>query len=123
VVDDVPVRQVLQALAETEKQNVIIAPEVSGDVTLHLVNVPWQVAFQTVVETSQLHWHKEGTILRVYPAEWQQRQQQEQEQARLQRLNNQPLDASALCRCGGAGCGDNGAGRQITGAQRQCDGG
>ncbi len=96
VVDDVPVRQVLQALAETEKQNVIIAPEVSGDVTLHLVNVPWQVAFQTVVETSQLHWHKEGTILRVYPAEWQQRQQQEQEQARLQRLNNQPLSTRMM---------------------------
>ncbi|WP_409515863.1 DNA uptake porin HofQ [Atlantibacter sp.] len=93
VVDDVPVRQVLQALAETEKQNVIIAPEVSGDVTLHLVNVPWKVAFQTVVEIGQLHWRKEGAILRVYPAQWQQRQQQEQEQARLQRLNNQPLSA------------------------------
>lgn len=93
VVDDVPVRQVLQALAETENQNVVIAPEVSGDVTLHLVNVPWLVAFQTVVESSQLHWHKEGAILRVYPAQWQQRQQQEQEQARLQRLNNQPLSS------------------------------
>ncbi len=92
VVDDVPVRQVLQALAETEKQNVIIAPDVAGDVTLHLVNVSWQVAFQTVVDISQLHWRKEGNILRVYPAEWQQRQQQEQEQARLQRLTNQPLN-------------------------------
>ena len=68
VVDDVPVRQVLQALAETEKQNVIIAPEVSGDVTLHLVNVPWKVAFQTVVEIGQLHWRKEGAILRDKPA-------------------------------------------------------
>lgn len=91
VVDDVPIRQVLQALAETEKQNVIVAPEVAGDVTLHLVNVPWQVAFQTVVEIGQLHWRKEGNILRVYPAEWQQRQQQEEEQIRLKRLSNQPL--------------------------------
>lgn len=96
VVDDVPIRQVLQALAETEKQNVIVAPEVAGDVTLHLVNVPWQVAFQTVVEIGQLHWRKEGNILRVYPAEWQQRQQQEEEQARLKRLSNQPLSTRTV---------------------------
>lgn len=96
VVDDVPIRQVLQALAETEKQNVIVAPEVAGYVTLHLVNVPWQVAFQTVVEIGQLHWRKEGNILRVYPAEWQQRQQQEEEQARLKRLSNQPLSTRTV---------------------------
>ncbi|WP_437124487.1 DNA uptake porin HofQ [Atlantibacter subterraneus] len=96
VVDDVPIRQVLQALAETEKQNVIVAPEVAGDVTLHLVNVPWQVAFQTVAEIGQLHWRKEGNILRVYPAEWQQRQQQEEEQARLKRLSNQPLSTRTV---------------------------
>lgn len=96
VVDDVPIRQVLQALAETEKQNVIVAPEVAGDVTLHLVNVPWQMAFQTVVEIGQLHWRKEGNILRVYPAEWQQRQQQEEEQARLKRLSNQPLSTRTV---------------------------
>lgn len=96
VVDDVPVRQVLQALAETEKQNVIVAPEVTGDVTLHLVNVPWQMAFQTVVESGQLHWRKEGNILRVYPAEWQQRRQQEEEQARLKRLSDQPLSTRTV---------------------------
>lgn len=96
VVDEVPVRQVLQALAETEKQNVIIAPEVDGVVTLHLLDIPWQTAFQTVAEISQLHWRKEGDILRVYPAEWRKRQQQEQEEARLQRLSNQPLSTRTV---------------------------
>lgn len=96
VVDEVPVRQVLQALAETEKQNVIIAPEVNGTVTLHLVDVPWQTAFQTVVDISELHWRKEGNILRVYPAQWRKRQLQEQEDARLQRLSNQPLSTKMV---------------------------
>lgn len=96
VVDEVPVRQVLQALAETEKQNVIVAPEVEGNVTLHLVDVPWQTAFQTVMDTSQLHWRKEGGILRVYPAQWRKRQQQEQEEARVQRLSNQPLTTQTI---------------------------
>lgn len=96
VVDEVPVRQVLQALAESEKQNVIIAPEVEGAVTLHLVDVPWQVAFQTVVELGRLHWRKQDNILRVYPAQWQKRQQQEQDEARLQRLTNQPLSTKMV---------------------------
>lgn len=91
VVDEAPVRQVLQALAETEKQNVIIAPEVEGAVTLHLIDVPWTVAFQTVVDISQLHWRKEGNILRVYPAQWQKRQQEEREAARVQQQTRQPL--------------------------------
>lgn len=36
MVDDVPVAQVLQALAEQEKLNLVVSPDVSGTVSLHL---------------------------------------------------------------------------------------
>lgn len=40
MVDDVPVAQVLQALAEQEKLNLVVSPDVSGTVSLHLTDVP-----------------------------------------------------------------------------------
>lgn len=42
VVDDVPVVQVLQALAEQERQNLVVSPDVSGTLSLHLTDVPWK---------------------------------------------------------------------------------
>lgn len=40
MVDDVPVAQVLQALAEQEKLNLVVSPDVSGTVSLHLIDFP-----------------------------------------------------------------------------------
>lgn len=40
VVDDVPVVQVLQTLAEQERQNLVVSPDVSGTLSLHLTDVP-----------------------------------------------------------------------------------
>ena len=42
MVDDVPVAQVSQALAEQEKLNLVVSPDVSGTVSLHLTDVPWK---------------------------------------------------------------------------------
>ena len=41
VVDDVPVVQVLQALAAQEKKNLVVSPDVSGSLSLSLTDVPW----------------------------------------------------------------------------------
>lgn len=54
VVDDVPVVQVLQAMAEQEGKNLVISPDVSGVMSLHLTDVPWKQAFQTVVKSAGL---------------------------------------------------------------------
>lgn len=54
VVDDVPVVQVLQALAEQERQNQVASPDVSGTLSLHLTDVPWRQALQTVVNSAGL---------------------------------------------------------------------
>ncbi len=54
VVDDVPVVQVLQSLAEMQNLNVIVAPEVSGTLSLHLNSVPWRQALQSVLDSAGL---------------------------------------------------------------------
>ena len=64
MVDDVPVAQVLQALAEQEKLNLVVSPDVSGTVSLHLTDVPWKQALQTVVKSAGLITRQEGNICR-----------------------------------------------------------
>ncbi|SUG31103.1 outer membrane porin HofQ [Salmonella enterica subsp. arizonae] len=60
VVDDVPVVQVLQALAEQERQNLVASPDVSGTLSLHLMDVPWRQALQTVASSAGLVLRQEG---------------------------------------------------------------
>lgn len=71
VVDDVPVVQVLQALAEQEKKNLVVSPDVGGVLSLHLTDVPWKQALQTVVKSAGLVLRQEGNILHVHSMQWQ----------------------------------------------------
>ncbi len=71
MVDDVPVAQVLQALAEQEKLNLVVSPDVSGTVSLHLTDVPWKQALQTVAKSAGPITRKEGNILPVPSLAWQ----------------------------------------------------
>lgn len=89
--DDAPVTQVLQAIAEQQQRNLVIAPEVEGKVSLHLVDVPWERAFALVVKLAHLSSSKSGNILQVQGKESVARQQLQQEAARKQQLQAQPL--------------------------------
>ncbi len=96
VVDEVPVAQVLQALAEQENRNMIISPEVSGNVSLRLTGVPWQQAIQTVVTSAGLVLREEKGIYYVHTAAWQQKQQAGREAERNKRALNLPLEARSI---------------------------
>ncbi len=67
MVDDVPVAQVLQVLAEQEKLNLVVSPDVSGTVSLHLTDVPWKQALQTVVKSAGLITRRGGQHSRCIP--------------------------------------------------------
>lgn len=86
VVDEVPVVQVLQALAEQEGKNLVVSPDVSGVLSLHLADVPWKLAFQTVVKSAGLVLRQEGNILHVHSVRWQNENaaRQESDQVRIQ---------------------------------------
>ncbi|CAI9393740.1 MULTISPECIES: DNA uptake porin HofQ [Citrobacter] len=111
VVDDVPVTQVLQALAEQERKNLVVSPDVSGVVSLHLTDVPWKLALQTVVKSAGLVLRQEGPILHVHSESWQSEEavRQEAEMARRQAslpLENRHIalhyaDATELAKAGG----------------------
>ncbi|HAU5634221.1 DNA uptake porin HofQ [Citrobacter amalonaticus] len=92
VVDDVPVTQVLQALAEQERKNLVVSPDVSGVVSLHLTDVPWKQALLTVVKSAGLVLRQEGAILHVHSESWQSEEAARQEAEVARRQANLPLE-------------------------------
>ena len=54
VIDDAPVAQVLQALAEMNHKNLVVAPDVSGTLSLRLQKVPWSQALRAVADSAGL---------------------------------------------------------------------
>ncbi len=95
-VDDVPVAQVLQALAALEKQNLVIPADVSGTLSLQLTEVPWQQALQIVAESAGLTLNQQGTIWQVHSASWRQQKQAEQEALRARQKQSAPLQTRSI---------------------------
>ncbi|WP_435928736.1 type IV pilus secretin PilQ [Dryocola sp. BD613] len=91
VLDNAPVTQVLQALAENQNVNLLIAPGVEGVVSLHLQNIPLKQAFQLVLKTAELTQLREGNVLQIVPKAKLQQQQAVQEEQRKQQALKQPL--------------------------------
>lgn len=70
--DAAPVGQVLQALADYQQLNLMVAPGVEGTLSLRLKDVPWQQALQLVLKMARLTMEKQGNVMLVYPESWQQ---------------------------------------------------
>ncbi|MEG3766318.1 type IV pilus secretin PilQ family protein [Alteromonas sp. 14N.309.X.WAT.G.H12] len=66
---DVPVRQVLQIIAQTNGFNLVTSDTVSGNITIRLEGVPWDQALAMILKIKGLDKRMEGNILLVAPAE------------------------------------------------------
>jgi type IV pilus assembly protein PilQ len=65
---DIETRAVLQLLADTSGQNMVISDTVAGNVTLRLQNVPWDQALDIVMRTKGLDMRREGNVMFIAPA-------------------------------------------------------
>lgn len=66
---DIETRAVLQLLADTSGQNMVISDSVGGNVTLRLQNVPWDQALDIVMRTKGLDMRRDGNVMFVAPAQ------------------------------------------------------
>src|SRR5688572_2285875 len=66
---DIETRAVLQLLAGTSGQNIVVSDTVQGNVTLRLQNVPWDQALDIVLRTKGLDKRDEGNVIYVAPSE------------------------------------------------------
>jgi type IV pilus assembly protein PilQ len=77
---EVDINDVLRLIAEVSDLNVIAGDEVTGKVTIRLVDVPWDQALDVILLTRGLGFVRVGSVLRIAPAE----QLKNEEEARLQ---------------------------------------
>jgi type IV pilus assembly protein PilQ len=66
---DIDVRAVLQLLADTSGQNIVVSDSVAGAVTLRLQNVPWDQALDIVMRTKGLAMRRRDNVILVGPTE------------------------------------------------------
>ena len=64
---DIEVRAVLQLLADTSGQNIVVSDTVRGRVTLRLQNVPWDQALDIVLRTKGLGMRQKNNVILVAP--------------------------------------------------------
>ncbi|MCK7594557.1 type IV pilus secretin PilQ [Pseudomarimonas salicorniae] len=64
---NIPVRTVLQLIAEESGLNMVAADSVSGNVTLRLINVPWDQALDIVLRAKGLDKRRDGNVIWVAP--------------------------------------------------------
>ena len=65
---DIPVRTVLQLIADFNEFNLVTTDSVNGNITLRLDSVPWEQALDIVMKVKGLSKQLEGNVLMVAPA-------------------------------------------------------
>ena len=80
---DVPVRTVLQLIAEESNLNIVASDTVSGNVTLRLINVPWDQALDIVLRAKGLDKRRDGNVVWVAPQKEIADYEQAKEDARI----------------------------------------
>ncbi len=64
---NIEVRALLQVIADFTNFNIITSDSVTGSVTLRLKDVPWDQAFQIIMEAKSLGMRKTGNVLLIAP--------------------------------------------------------
>ncbi|MCF7353601.1 type IV pilus secretin PilQ family protein [Vibrio sp. CK2-1] len=82
---DIPVRNVLQLIADYNGFNLVVSDSVTGNLTLRLDGVPWQQVLDIILQVKGLDKRVEGNVVLVAPkAELDAQQKQRLEQARME---------------------------------------
>jgi len=93
---DIDVRAVLQLLADTSGQNIVVSDTVQGSVTLRLQNVPWDQALDIVMRTKGLAMRRRDNVILVGPAEELANREKAELQARKEVEELAPLRSEYL---------------------------
>jgi type IV pilus assembly protein PilQ len=82
---DIPVRNVLQLIADYNDFNLVVSDSVSGNLTLRLDGVPWQQVLDIILQVKGLDKRVDGNVILVAPrAELDLREQQALKKSRLE---------------------------------------
>ena len=88
---DIPVRSVLQLIADVSDLNIVVADSVGGNLTLRLTNVPWDQALDIVMDARNLDMRKNGNVIWIGPTAEIAAREQQLLQAQMDRRILEPL--------------------------------
>jgi type IV pilus assembly protein PilQ len=63
------IKTVLRSISEFSGVNIVAGPDVEGPVVIHLKNVPWKEALDTILKSQGYGWRDDYGIIRVAPIE------------------------------------------------------
>lgn len=93
---NIDLRLILQIIADVTSLNLVVSDSVTGNITLHLDQVPWDQALDTVLKAKGLGKRRLGNILMVAPAEEIAEQKRLQIEANIQSQQLAALDTAFL---------------------------
>ena len=88
---DIPVRSVLQLIADVSNLNIVVADSVQGNLTLRLTNVPWDQALDIIMDARNLDKRENGNVIWIGPTAEIAAREQQLLQAQLDRRILEPL--------------------------------
>jgi len=88
---DIPVRSVLQLIADVSDLNIVVADSVGGNLTLRLTNVPWDQALDIVMDARNLDMRRNGNVIWIGPTAEIAAREQQLLQAQMDRRILEPL--------------------------------
>jgi type IV pilus assembly protein PilQ len=75
---DADVRKIFQLIAEVSNLNFLIADDVTGTISIKLVNVPWDQALDVILDAKGLAMVRQGNIVQIKPRSKMQNQADEE---------------------------------------------
>jgi type IV pilus assembly protein PilQ len=88
---DIPVRSVLQLIADVSDLNIVVSDSVGGNLTLRLTNVPWDQALDIVMDARNLDKRQNGNVIWIGPTAEIAAREQQLLQAQMDRRILEPL--------------------------------
>jgi type IV pilus assembly protein PilQ len=62
---DADIKNILRLIAEVSNLNIIVAEEVTGKITMRLVDVPWDQALEIILQSKRLDKRQAGNVVRI----------------------------------------------------------
>jgi type IV pilus assembly protein PilQ len=67
--EDANIKNVFRLLSEVSGVNIVAGEDVKGSVTIHIKNVPWDQALETILETNGLGLKRTANVISIFPLE------------------------------------------------------
>ena len=93
---DTDIDNALRIIAEVSNLNIIASDDVTGKVTLRLIDVPWDQALDVILKTQGLDKVQELNVIRIAPVEKLRQEREALKQAREAEIELEPLNVKYI---------------------------